>query len=91
MSKFSQECLVKLAKIVRVIGKVSSDDMDFSVTVDLFDYGYLDSFGIVELITIVQEEFGADLTSTDFYGDDIRTIEKISQHIEDKTLRDSLR
>jgi len=63
---------------IRGIAEVQDDDVDFSATVDLFDYGYLDSFGIVDLIAMVQEKYGVDMTNTDFYGDDIRSIEAIA-------------
>ena len=81
MSKNNLERTNVLVELIREIGAVDEDDLDFSVTVDLFDYGYLDSFGIVELITLAQEKFGTDLSDTDFYGGDVRTIEKISSHI----------
>jgi acyl carrier protein len=67
---------------VREFAEVQADDVDFSATVDLFDYGYLDSFGIVNLIAMVQERFGVDMTNTDFYGDGIRTLEAIASYIE---------
>ena len=67
---------------IRGIAEVQEDDIDFSTTVDLFDYGYLDSFGIVNLIAFVQGRFGVDMTNTDFYGEDLRTIHAISLYID---------
>ncbi len=67
---------------IREIGRVGADDTDFSRRVDLFDYGYLDSFGIVELISRVQEAFKIDMTNVDFYGDQIRSIEAIADYID---------
>ena len=67
---------------IREIAEVLEDDIDFSATVDLFDYGYLDSFGIVNLIAFVQGRFGVDMTNTDFYGEDLRTIHAISRYID---------
>ena len=70
-----------LNELIREIADVEDDDTDFSNSVDLFDYGYLDSFGIVELITMVQEKFKVDLTDTNFCGGNIRTVEAIASHI----------
>ncbi|MBO34389.1 MAG: acyl carrier protein [Rhodospirillaceae bacterium] len=67
--------------IIREIAEVGVDDEDFSTSIDLFDYGYLDSFGIVNLIAAIQESFGVDMMNIDFYGEDIRTIEAISATI----------
>ncbi len=67
--------------IIREIAEVGVDDEDFSTSIDLFDYGYLDSFGIVNLIAAIQESFGVDMMNIDFYGEDIRTLEAISATI----------
>lgn len=75
------DIVAQLSDFIREKGEVEPDDVDFSPTADLFDYGYLDSFGIVELIAMVQQRYGVDMTNTDFYGDDIRTIERIAAHI----------
>lgn len=71
-----------LSDYIRKLAEVTDDDVDFSETVDLFDYGYLDSFGTVDMIAMVQERFGVDMMNTDFYGDDIRTIKAIVSYID---------
>lgn len=71
----------RLTAFIRDIASVAADDRDFGPAVDLFDYGYLDSFGTVQLIEMVQREFGPDLTQTDFYGENIRSIRAIAEHI----------
>ena len=64
--------------------KVADSDIDFGPSIDLFDYGYLDSFAVVEMIEMVQERWGVDLTNTDFYGQHIRSIEAIARHIAER-------
>ena len=71
----------RLTAFIREIAAVAADDRDFGPEVDLFDYGYLDSFGVVQLIEMVQREFGPDLTQTDFYGENIRSIRAIAAHV----------
>jgi acyl carrier protein len=69
-------------EFVRAQGQVSADDKLFNDDVDLFDYGYLDSFGIVGLIELVEQRYGVDLSSVDFYAGDGRTIRGIARTID---------
>ena len=80
-----QSTVQRVESLVREIAEVGHDDLDFSPAVDLFDYGYLDSFGIVNLIAEVDDRFGVDMTNTDFYGDNIRTIEAIAKYLDART------
>jgi|TARA_B100001939_G_C16867720_1_gene584921 D-alanine--poly(phosphoribitol) ligase subunit 2 len=61
--------------------KVTKDDQNFSWEVDLFDYGYLDSFGVVELLTEISKIYNLDLTNEDFYKE-LRTIRAIANLID---------
>tara|TARA_B100000927_G_C16164287_1_gene348698 strand:- start:200 stop:460 length:261 start_codon:yes stop_codon:yes gene_type:complete len=61
--------------------KVTKDDQNFSWEIDLFDYGYLDSFGVVELLTEISNIYNLDLTNEDFYKE-LRTIKAIANLIE---------
>ena len=40
---------------------LSKDDNTFNYNTDLFDYGYLDSFGIVQLILFIEKKYKCDL------------------------------
>lgn len=72
---------------IREISRVAEGDVDFSQQVDLFDYGYLDSFGIVELISRVQEKFGIDMTNVDFYGGKMRSIAALADYVDAQQVR----
>ena len=63
---------------VRAQAKVAPSDDLFSDTVDLLDYGYIDSFGIVGLIELMSSKFGVDLANVDFYDKSNRTIAGIA-------------
>lgn len=63
-------------------GSVKPNDMLFNADVDLFDYGYVDSFGIVGLIEEVSSKFGVDLSDIDFYAPDHRTIRGIASVVD---------
>ena len=67
---------------VRAQGQVAAGDTHFSDDVDLFDYGYLDSFGIVGLIESVAQTYNVDLSGIDFYEPGKRTIRGIAQLVE---------
>ena len=63
------------------LNKLKEDDENFSFEVDLFDYGYLDSFGVVELLAEISARFDLDLTNEDFYRD-LRNIDSIAKVID---------
>ena len=47
---------------------VPADDADFTEDVHLFDYGYVDSFGAVDLVSYVQKAFGVKVSQADMLG-----------------------
>jgi acyl carrier protein len=51
-----------LEEFIRREGRVEADDPDFSRQVNLFDAGYLDSLGVVHLITHLEVAFGLELS-----------------------------
>ena len=63
--------------------KVPPGDPDFTPEVDLFDFGYVDSFGLVRLIEWVKERFGVDLGNADFYAD-LRAAARIARFIDER-------
>ena len=66
------------------LNKLKEDDENFSFEVDLFDYGYLDSFGVVELLEEISARFDLDITNEDFYRD-LRNIESIAKVIDKRS------
>jgi D-alanine--poly(phosphoribitol) ligase subunit 2 len=61
---------------------VPPDDTDFDNDVHLFDYGFIDSFGAVELITYVEDTFGVRVSPSDLIAYSLNTINEISQFID---------
>jgi acyl carrier protein len=70
--------LGSIREFVRQQSGVAPSDEHFTDTVDLLDYGYLDSFGIVGLIEMVSQKFAVDLQNFDFYEPGHRTIAGIA-------------
>ena len=71
----------QLEAFIRERYDVSSDDPDFDRDVHLFDYGYIDSFGAVELNTFVEETFGIKVSDTDLMVHSLNTINEIATFI----------
>ena len=67
----------ELSNILQKLEKADTTDKNFSFDVDLFDYGYLDSFGVVELLLEIKQVFGLDLSDEDFYHD-LRSVRAVS-------------
>ena len=78
----SQDALEFLMQMIREDQKIPGDDPDFSPDVDLFVYGYIDSFGIVNLIASVKQGYGVDMSMVDFYEPDYRTVRGIAQFVD---------
>jgi methoxymalonate biosynthesis acyl carrier protein len=60
---------------------VPADDPEFNDTVHLFDYGYVDSFGAVDLISFVQERFGVTVSQGDLIAYPMNTISEIADFV----------
>ena len=64
--------------------KVAAEDDLFTDDVDLLDYGYLDSFGTVALIELIDKESGVDFSNVDFYDAQFRTIAGIAAAVDER-------
>ena len=67
-----------LLKFIRDLDSENLHDPMLNQDVDLIDGGYIDSFGIVELIVFVQGQWGVDLGGADFYANNMRRISGIA-------------
>jgi D-alanine--poly(phosphoribitol) ligase subunit 2 len=57
---------------------VAAGDTDFTDDVHLFDYGYVDSFGAVDLVSFVQETFRITISQGDLIAYAMNTINEIA-------------
>jgi methoxymalonate biosynthesis acyl carrier protein len=78
----AESTLEYLLGFVRESQQIPSDDEFYGPEVDLFDYGYLDSFGIVAFIEAVDQTFGIDMSMVDFYDDEFRTLAQLAAYID---------
>jgi acyl carrier protein len=64
----------RIEEYIRIQFKVSATDPVFSREVDLFERGYVDSVGFVELLEFLSSEFGVEIPDEDLLSDDFSSI-----------------
>ena len=70
-----EEVAERIETFVREHFKVSADDPGFDRTADLFERGYVDSVGFVEMLEFVREEFGVEVPEEDLMSDEFTSID----------------
>jgi methoxymalonate biosynthesis acyl carrier protein len=71
----------KLRGFIREHFNVPETDADFSDDIHLFDYGYVDSFGAVELNSFVEQTFAIKVTPSDLIAFPLNSIREIGTFI----------
>jgi methoxymalonate biosynthesis acyl carrier protein len=71
----------ELRRFVRQHFSIPEDDPDFSDDIDLFNYGYIDSIGAVELTGFVEGQFGVRFTDSDWVNCPLSSIREISTFV----------
>lgn len=77
IDQISQE----LRTFVRKRFQVPETDHEFTDDVHLFDYGYIDSFGAVELIAFVETAFGIKVRQSDLVAYPLNTVREIATFV----------
>jgi D-alanine--poly(phosphoribitol) ligase subunit 2 len=70
-----------LERFIRERFGVDEDDAEFHSEVHLFDYGYVDSFGAVELTNFVESTFKIEVKDSDFVVHPLNTITEIAAFV----------
>ena len=60
------------------------DDPDYNSEVDLFEYGFLDSMGAMEVIAYIEEEYSIEIPQKDVVLYTMNTIAEIAEVIVNK-------
>lgn len=60
------------------------DDPDFNNDVHMFNEGFVDSFGAVEIIHFIEEEFDIEITQKDITLYPMNTVNEIADVVESK-------
>jgi methoxymalonate biosynthesis acyl carrier protein len=74
----------ELRVYIRENYRVPQDDPDFSDAIHLYDYGYIDSFGAVQLIQHLESRFAIKFTPTDLAAVPLRTVQEFASFIDQR-------
>lgn len=69
----------RLEVFIRTHYSINADDLGFTRDVDLFDLGYVDSIGLVELLGFIKTSFEVDVNDDDLLSDKCSYIHGMSQ------------
>ena len=74
-----------LDKIIDLLEEVSGeDDVRDHLDEDLFDLGYLDSMGAVELLLAIENEMGVSIAPTEVPREQMNTANLIAYQVEQR-------
>jgi len=77
----TDEIRSELRKFIRLQFAIPENDPDFSDDIDLFNYGYIDSFGAVELTGFIERQFGTTFADSDWTKFPLSSIREISTFV----------
>lgn len=80
-----EQVAAKVEAEIRRMADVDASDEDFGRDVHIFDYGYVDSFSAVELVTFCEKTFGIKVSDDDLAHRPLNTVNEISRYIVEKT------
>ena len=69
-------------RIVKVIQKVSRQEVAPDPEESLFEAGYLDSFALTDMVTELEKEFGVSIPDSDLSPRRFETVAKIEAYLE---------
>jgi acyl carrier protein len=68
----------RIERFIREQFMVRPDDPHFSRTTDLYENGFVDSVGVVELLAFIDEEFGVEIPEKLLLSKDFSNIDGIA-------------
>jgi acyl carrier protein len=79
----------RIEAFVSACFRINATDPNFNRGVDLFEGGYIDSIGVVELLAFIREEFGVEIPEKALLSDEFSRIDGIAQVVSRLTDRSS--
>ncbi len=68
-------------KIKKILEEIQPE-FDFSVNVNFIEEGMLDSFDLINLVTLLDEEFGISIDGVDILPENFSSIEAIANLVQ---------
>jgi acyl carrier protein len=75
----NEEVAAAVEGFIRREFSISATDPNFDHAVDLFEYGYVDSIGVIELLDFLGRTFGVEIPEEDLFSPEFSTIEGIAK------------
>lgn len=69
----------RIEAFVRQAFTVAAGDPRFGRETDLFEEGYVDSVGLIELLAFIEDEFRIEVSDDDLVSDEFVTIDGMAQ------------
>jgi acyl carrier protein len=73
-----QDVAVAVEDFVRREFSIGAADKNFDHNVDLFEDGYVDSVGVIELLAFLESAFGVEIPEEDLFSPEFSTIQGIA-------------
>ena len=74
-----EEVASSVESFIRARSRVSADDRRFSRQINLWEGGYVDSIGVVELIGYIENTFGVALPDEALFDPDFANVDGIAR------------
>lgn len=74
-----QDVAAAVEEFARREFSIKPSDRRFDRTVDLFEDGYVDSIGVIELIQFLERTFGMEIPEADLFSPEFSTIDGIAK------------
>jgi acyl carrier protein len=75
----SDDVAAKIETFLRTLAQVSSGDARFTRQINLWEVGYVDSIGVVELIGHIEATFGVDLPDAALFDPDFTSVDGMAR------------
>ncbi len=79
MTLMPDEVAERLEAFVRTQYSISADDPAFNRDIDLYDLGYVDSIGLVELLAFIKASFEVEIEEDDLLSDEFSNINGMAE------------
>lgn len=71
----------EIRNYIREKYNVPADDPDFNDTVHVYDYGFVDSFGSVQLKTFIESKFAVQFSQKDLTTIPLNSVEQMASFV----------
>jgi acyl carrier protein len=71
----------RLVKITELVAQVAKKTVRIGADESLFDAGFIDSFGLTDLVALLEKEYGFKVPDEDLNPRKFDTLEKIDDYV----------